>query len=163
MTTARDELIEWLRDAYAMERGLEVSLRKLAEQEALDGDMRERVRLHLQETRNHAEAVEKCLSQMGEETSGVKTVLAQAAEGAMGIGTAFVRDERVKDMLSGCAMEHFEIACYKAIRAAAKVAGESEIVTLCNRILPEEERMAEWFAAHLDDVVSAHLARLSPR
>jgi ferritin-like metal-binding protein YciE len=134
MTTARDELIEWLRDAYAMERGLEVSLRKLAEQEALDGDMRERVRLHLQETRNHAEAVEKCLSQMGEETSGVKTVLAQAAEGAMGIGTAFVRDERVKDMLSGCAMEHFEIACYKAIRGCRESGWRKRD---CNAVQPD--------------------------
>lgn len=154
----RDELIDWLRDAYAMERGLEVTLRKQSESDELTTAARDRARQHLDETRQHAEAVKTCIEQLGADTSSLKTSLAQVTESLKGMGAAFARDERVKDMLAACASEHFEIACYKALRAAADVAGEPSVIALCDRILPDEEAMARWLEENLPDVVSSYLA-----
>ena len=41
-TTRRDEVIDWLNDAYAMERGLEITLRKQAENNDMHRAVRER-------------------------------------------------------------------------------------------------------------------------
>jgi ferritin-like metal-binding protein YciE len=154
----RDELIDWLRDAYAMERGLEVTLRKQSESEELTAAARERARQHLDETRHHAEAVKTCIEQLGADTSSLKTSLAQVTESLKGMGTAFARDERVKDVLAAYASENFEIACYKALRVAADLAGEPSVIAVCDRIIPEEEAMARWLDNNLPDVVGGYLA-----
>lgn len=155
----RDELIDWLRDAYGMERGLEITLKKQAENAELHATLREQAQLHLAETQRHAEAVKSCLEALGTDTSAIKTGIAQLAETAKGIATGFAQDQRVKDLLAAYASEHFEIACYKALRAAALAAGEKTIAVVCDQIIPDEERMARWLDENLPVVVVAYLQR----
>lgn len=154
---AQNELIDWLRDAYAMERGLEITLKKQAESPELNATLREQARIHLEETKLHAEAVHACLEQLGADTSAIKTGVAKAMEMTKGLGTTFARDERVKDLLAAYASEHFEIACYKALRAGALELGQTAIAAVCDQILPDEERMAGWLDANLPNVVSGYL------
>ena len=59
------------------------------------------------------------------------------------MATKFARDEEIKDLLDAYAMEHFEIACYTALAAAAEQAGFSQVSETCRRIIPDEERMAQ--------------------
>jgi len=155
--TTRDELIDWLRDAYAMERGLEITLRKQSESDEVLPVVRERAGFHLEETRRHAEEVRRCLETLGADVSSIKAGVAQTVETFKGFGTRFARDERVKDTLAAYASEHFEIACYKALRAAAVQTGDHAIVEMCDRILPDEERMAEWLDQNLPVVVTEYL------
>ena len=157
--TTRDELIDWLRDAYAMERGLEITLGKQAESEDLSPTLRQQARVHLAETRSHAEAVKACLEKLGSDTSTIKTGMAKTMEIVKGMGTNFARDERVKDLLAAYASEHFEIACYRALHTAATVAGEPAIVAVCESIIPDEENMAEWLDMNLPTVVREYLAQ----
>jgi ferritin-like metal-binding protein YciE len=157
--TTREELIDWLRDAYAMERGLEITLRKQSKSDELTQAMREKARVHLEETRQHAEGVKTCLEELGADTSTLKTSLATITESIKGLGTVFARDERVKDLLAAYASEHFEIACYKALRAAATLAHEPTVVSVCDRILIDEEDMASWLNANLPEVVSSYLTQ----
>lgn len=154
---AQDVLIDWLRDAYAMERGLEVTLKKQADNEDLHPDIRAQAAKHLAETQGHAEDVKLCLESLGADTSVIKTGLAEFIETAKGFGTSFAHDERVKDALAAYAAEHFEIACYKALRAAALDIGLTEIATVCDRIIPDEERMAQWLSNNLGAVAVAYL------
>ena len=158
MSTKREELIDWLRDAYAMERGLEITLKKQAESDQMLPTLRQRAHEHLEETRQHAEAVKRCLESLGSDVSTIKTGVAQMLEMGKGMGTMFASDERVKDLLAAYASEHFEIACYKALRVGAEVAGEPQIVAVCDRIIPDEERMAQWFSHNLPAVVREYLA-----
>jgi ferritin-like metal-binding protein YciE len=153
----KDELIDWLRDAYAMERGLEITLQKQSANLELNATLREQARLHLEETKRHAEAVHACLEQLGADTSALKTGMAKVMELTKGLGTSFASDERVKDLLAAYASEHFEIACYKALRAGALEVGHPEIAAVCDVILPDEERMAGWLDANLSNVVSGYL------
>jgi ferritin-like metal-binding protein YciE len=161
--TTRDELIDWLRDAYAMERGLEVTLKHQAESDELLPSMRDMAESHLAETRRHAEAVKMCLERLGSDVSTIKTGLAQVMESMKGFGMKFASDERVKHALASYAMEHFEIACYKALRSAANSIGESGIVEVCDTIIPDEERMARWLDENLPIVVNQYLAERTTR
>src|SRR3978361_2360961 len=100
MKTKRDEVIDWLNDAYAMERSLEVMLRKQAESEDAHRAIRERARIHLDETATHAERVAECLQMLGTTPSTVKSAAGQMMEFAKGLTTKFAGDERVKDYLA---------------------------------------------------------------
>ncbi len=161
--STRDELIDWLRDAYAMERGLEVALKKQAENEDLHPDIQERAQRHLEETRRHGDLVKQCLENMGSDVSTIKAGMATVMESVQGLGTKFARDERVKDLLAAYASEHFEIACYRALEVAAQAAGEMEVSAVCASIIPDEEAMAEWLQRNLPTVVTSYLQEQAVR
>ena len=130
MATSKDEVVDWLHDAHSMERGLEVALKKHAENDEMHPAVRERVQIHLDETRRHAERIEQCLERLGTSSSTLKTATAQAMQMGQGLMTKFARDERVKDYLSDYGAEYFEVACYKSLIAGARVAGTTEIIPL---------------------------------
>lgn len=153
----KDELIDWLRDAYAMEKAMELSLKKQIDNQSLSMLVREQSAVHLKETQHHAEAVAACLKRLGSETSTLKTAMAKGLEIMKGASTAFAGDHRVKDLLGMCAAEHFEIACYTALRAGAARFGIFEIVETCNKIIKDEQRMADWLEANLPHVVMTYL------
>lgn len=154
----KEEIIDWLRDAYAMEKGLEVALRKQAENQDAPADLRARAESHLSETQTHAELVKECLKKLGTDTSTLKTALAQGTEFMKGAGTAFAKDERIKDMLAAYAMEHFEIACYTALAAGATAAGFTDIAATCENIIKDERAMASWLDENLSKTVTGYLA-----
>ena len=153
----RDEMMDWLRDAYAMERAQEIALNKQAHNETSEPALRQQMAMHLAETRAHAAALEGCLRMLGSDTSFFKTAVSTSMAAVQGVSTAFARDERVKDLLAAYTSEHFEIACYQALRTAAEMLGETEVVEMCDSILPDEERMAEWLAANLPMVIRSYL------
>jgi ferritin-like metal-binding protein YciE len=153
----REELIDWLRDAYAMERGLEMTLKKQAENQEFSGILRAQAQIHLEETRRHAAAVKACLESLDSDPSTLKTGIAESMELIKGMGTMFSEDQRVKDLLAAYASEHFEIACYRALQTAAEITGVPEIAAVCQSIIPDEERMATWLAANLPEVVAEYL------
>ena len=153
----KDELIEWLRDAYAMERAMEVALKNQIDNQDISMLVREQSALHLKETQHHADAVAACLRRLGSEPSALKTAMAKGVEIMKDASTALAGDHRVKDLLGMCATEHFEIACYTALRAGAARFGFFEIVETCNQIIKEEQRMADWLEANLPHVVTAYL------
>ena len=153
----KEELIEWLRDAYAMEKAMELALKKQVENQTVAMLVREQAAKHLSETQHHAEMVGACLKKLGSETSTLKTAMAKGLEIMKGASTAFAGDHRVKDLLGMCATEHFEIACYTALRAGAARFGIYDIVETCGRILKDEQRMADWLEANLPHVVTSYL------
>lgn len=153
----KEEIVDWLRDAYAMERGLEQSLEKQAKNADLSTAVRQRAATHLRETREHAEAVRTALQSLGSDTSALKTGVGVITQLTKGLGSAFSSDERIKDLLDAYAMENFEIACYTALAAAAERAGLAQVVEICRRILPDEERMAQAIQAAIPGEVASYL------
>ena len=153
----REEIVDWLRDAYAMEKGLERALEKQSKNDDLSSGLRTRVASHLEETRHHAELVRTALASLDADTSGLKTSLGIVAQATKGMGTAFARDERIKDLLDAYSMEHFEIACYTALAAAAERAGFETVANACHRILGDEERMAQTLLKSIPSEVTDYL------
>jgi ferritin-like metal-binding protein YciE len=153
----KEELIDWLRDAYAMEKAMETALKKQINNEKLPMKARELASIHFTETEGHAEAVHACLHNLGADVSTLKTALAQGLEVAKGFGTMFARDEHIKDILAAYASEHFEIACYTALITAAQELGITAVEETCEAILREEVSMAEKLQANLPDLIKSYL------
>jgi ferritin-like metal-binding protein YciE len=122
---------------------------------------RARLSRHVDETREHARSLERCIQRLGGKTSTVKNVIGEAMGRVQGLSTAMYRDERVKNGLAEYATEHFEIACYESLMAAAEQLEEQEIVQVCRDIIAEEEAMAAWIRNQLPEL-TMHFLRLQP-
>ena len=141
--TQRDTYLGWLRDAHAMELGLVTTLEKQAQD--LEGTPQQaRIMEHLEETRGHAEKVEACIERLGGEVSTAKDVTSKMGAALAGMAAAFSGDALVKHIHSTYAAEHFEIASYLTIQAAAETLDDPDTAQVCEAILADELRMAEW-------------------
>jgi ferritin-like metal-binding protein YciE len=159
MALSRENLTAWLRDAHAMENQAIEILEKQANRLEHYPELRAKVRSHLEETHRHAERVERCLHQLGTDTSALKTALGKAVGTAQQLSGLFASDEVLKSGIADYAFEHYEIASYKMLIAAAAEAGEDQVGTILEQNLRDEEEMAAWLAQHLPEVTRQYLHR----
>lgn len=160
MNTIKEEIADWLRDAHAMESNLinmlEGQVARLDDYPAL----RDHVARHAEESRRHADLVEKALDSLGEDTSALKEGMARLTGMISPLGVGMASDAPVKIVLANYAAEHFEIACYRSLMAAAASAGFSEVSATCQAILADEEKMADVLEQAIEEVTTSHLADL---
>lgn len=153
----QEELIEWLRDTYAMEKAMEIALKKQIDSDDTLQPLRDLFEVHYVETQQHAAAVEGCLKSLGSSTSALKTTFAEAIETMKSISSTFAKDSGVKSMLASYAAEHFEIGCYLALIAGARNLNLPDIAKACEEILADEQRMADWLEANVPQAVTSYL------
>jgi ferritin-like metal-binding protein YciE len=158
-----DLLIAWLNDAYAMESALIPILENHASDVQEDPAAHARIRQHADETRRHAERVKECVERLGSSTSATKTGFATLSGYMQSVSTGMFSDELVKNALMDYATEHFEIACYQALSAAAQQLGHPEIAAVCDEIMREERAMAEWLQGQLSTIVRQSVAQEAPK
>lgn len=156
----KDTYIAWLNDAHAMESGLVTVLEKQVEETADQPEMQGRIREHLEETKRHAEMMKACVERNGGSTSTAKDIMSQLSAAMSGFGMSLMSDAMVKNVHSSYAAEHLEIATYHTIKAAAESCGDTETMKVCETILEDEERMADWLMEQMPLVVKKHLADL---
>lgn len=159
MTTPQEHLIDWLRDAYAMEKQAETMLKAQSGRLEHYPELRARIDQHLQETLNQQELLEGCLQRHDSSPSGMKDLSARMSAFMQGIGGMAVSDEVVKGGMSGYVFENVEIAAYTALIAAARAAGDEKTRKVCEQILPQEVAMAKWLLDHLPDTVTKFVTR----
>jgi ferritin-like metal-binding protein YciE len=153
---AKNEIINWLHEAYAMERALEKELQKQAENEDMATEIRRHAASHLRETRRHAEDVESVLHSLDPNPARMKTA-SDAVRASKVLKPQTITSGRVQDLIVAYSMEHFEIACYLSLQAAAERAELPQVVEMCQRILPDEERMAQALRENLPLEVTRYL------
>lgn len=147
---AHQELyLAWLKDAYGLERSLEQVLEHRVKDLKDQPQMQARVQQHLEETRRHAELVKGCIERHGESISAIKSGIAKVTGVLQGLSTGVAKDEMVKNCLTDYSAEHFEIACYTSLIAAAEELGDTHTAQICRDILREEEAMAQWLAQQI--------------
>lgn len=148
-TSARDNLIAWLRDAHAMEQQAVTMLN--AQYERLENypELKARIGQHLEETKQQASLLEACLDRLAGGSSTMKDIAGKVTAMAQGLGGIFASDEVVKGAMASYTFEHMEIASYRILIAAAEYVGDTETVAVCERILDEELAMAEWLKDNL--------------
>jgi ferritin-like metal-binding protein YciE len=159
MTTPRENLTNWLRDAYAMEGQaielLETQIKRLENYpEALP-----RLRRHLDETREQRSQVEQCLHRLGTDTSTVKDTAMKIGATMQGMMHSMAGDEVLKHALGSNAFEHFEAGCYESLMVAAETAGEPDIARTCQRIMEQELDMAAWVWEQLPGLTQKYMQR----
>jgi ferritin-like metal-binding protein YciE len=159
MASAKDRLLEWLRDAHAMEEQAEQILSTQAKRLENYPELRKQVEHHLQETRRQAERVQGCIERHGSSTSVVKDVTGKLVAFGQSLSGLFVGDEVMKASLADFTFENMEIASYKIIIAAAEQIGDTETKRVCEEILREEEQMASWLEQNLPSLTAQYLKR----
>ena len=142
---AHNELvIAWLNDAHAMELGIAQVLERHIEEAKDHPAMHAGLQRHLEQTRRHAELVKSCVERMGGETSGLKTGMASVMGAVQGMTTKMAKDDLIKNTLHDYGTEHFEIACYTSLIAAAENLGDQETAQVCREILRDDQAMADF-------------------
>jgi ferritin-like metal-binding protein YciE len=151
MSTSDQKVMQYLDEAHATELAL---VRVLQSQLAMTprGSYRDGLESHLDETREHAERIQRRLQELGRSgnpltaTVGVvETVIGQA----LALGKApfdLLRgsggEEKVlKNAKDACATEALEIATYTALERLARSVGDDSTARLAESIRADEERM----------------------
>jgi ferritin-like metal-binding protein YciE len=154
----KEILITWLRDAHAMEKQLLKNLEKQSDRLGEYPAVQRRVAEHAEETRRHAERLESCLEGLGSDTSTFKDLMAKMGGASAPMGLALSPDEPVKATLTNIAAEHFEIACYRSLGAAAEACGEATVAAVARQNLADEEAMARFLEESLPETTRTYLA-----
>jgi ferritin-like metal-binding protein YciE len=149
--TARDaKLVQYLVEAHAKEKELEVSLQAHIEMTTRKA-YKKRLRDHLKETKQHARQVERRLKKLGGDTGLLAKAPAAASRGVAAAkgplhalrGTG-EEEKQLKNAKTEYSEEHEEIATYTAIEVLAEEVGDKETAKLARQIRREEERMASF-------------------
>lgn len=159
MTTPRETLVAYLRDAYAMEQeALSILDRQIQRGQDLPG-FADRLRQHRDETEHQAERLESALHRLGADTSALKTMGAKLSGLVQAALTGMADDEVVKDLMAAYTYEQWEVVNYRILAEVADAAGEPEVRRLAEESLAEEQAMARWLDGQVGPVTRAYLAR----
>jgi ferritin-like metal-binding protein YciE len=159
MATAKERLLEWLRDAHAMEEQAEQMLSATADRIENYPELKARLQQHLTETQDQARQIRACIEHLGGSTSAIKDTAGKITAMAQGLSGYFVGDEVVKGSMASYTFEHMEISAYRSLIAAAEVAGDTKVRDVCQGILRQEEAMAKWLEEHLPSITKQYLQR----
>lgn len=154
-----EHLLEWLRDAHAMEEQAEKMLEAQASRLENYPALQARIRQHLEETRRQATLIRGCIERHGSSTSGFKDMGGKLMAMMQGLGGSMAEDEVIKGGMASYAFEHFEVSAYTALIAAAEACGDEQTRRVCEDILGEEKAMADWLAMSLPETVRQFLVR----
>ena len=159
MPTQQEHLIDWLRDAHAMEQQSEQMLSSEMKRIENYPELKTRISQHIDETRRQQEELESCLRRLGSSPSAVKDLGAKVMAFGQAASGVMMSDEIVKGAMSCYVFENMEIASYKILIAAAAEMKDPETEGVARRLLAQEEAMAKWLLDHLPTLTSAFLAR----
>jgi len=159
MTHPKDVLIDWLRDAHAMESQAVEMLERQVDRIENYPDLLVKAREHIEVSKRQADRVRQCLKLLNTDTSSIKTGIGMLMGNAQSLSGVFASDEIVKASVFNYAFEHFEIANYRALIAAANTAGEPEVARILQQSLDEEIEMAGWLEQRLPQVTATFLSR----
>ena len=170
MTERDAKIVQYLNDAYATERRLEIALQAHIAMTPR-ADYKKRLREHLKETKAHARLVARRIKALGGEAetvslpgpdvvvkgaTGAKAAVQRAAAVAQGPLHAVRGTGQQERMLKNARTEYQdeaeEIATYRAIEALAKAVGDKETAKLARDIGREEKKMADFLVGIIDQL-----------
>ncbi|EWC52718.1 hypothetical protein XAR_0156 [Xanthomonas citri pv. glycines str. 8ra] len=159
MAEPQEHLMDWLRDAHAMEQQAEQMLKAQAARIEHYPQLKARIEQHLEETLGQQRLVESCIERLGGSPSIIKDAMGKMAAFGQAMGGMTTSDEIVKGAMASYVFENLEIATYTALLGAAKTVGDTETQRVCEQILPQEQAMADWLLAHLPELTEEFLVR----
>lgn len=159
MATPQENLLDWLRDAHAMEQQAEQMLKAQSSRLEHYPQLKARIDQHIEETLDQQKLIDECLQRLGGEASTMKDLGGKLMAFGQAVGGSMMSDEVIKGAMSGYVFENMEIASYTVLIAAAQAAGDTQTQKVCEKILPQEVAMADWLLKHLPQLTEAFLAR----
>jgi ferritin-like metal-binding protein YciE len=141
ITNLDDLFVHTLQDMYYAEQQIVKNLPKMVEK-ASNPNLKQAFNLHLTETKNQVQRLEKVFAMRGQEAKGVTCqaidgILAEAKEVMADCEDAQVRDAA---MLSAAqAVEHYEISRYGTLISFAKQLNRPDCANVLEQTLAEEK------------------------
>lgn len=143
----RDLMLHELGDLLFAEQLLAKNLPKIAE-EAGDEHLRQDLMQHAEETKDQVENIKMAFRELGEEPSPERC---PGMEGIKKEHDLFFKEhkvepEAIRDLFltgSGERVEHYEIAAYTSVLAMAEAEGETEVCSLLETNLAQEQAALE--------------------
>ncbi|HEI8866227.1 ferritin-like domain-containing protein [Serratia sp. AKBS12] len=157
MSDLKDHFIDWLRDAHAMEEQAETMLNGMKDRVKDYPQLHNRVIQHLEETRQQQQQLKSCIERLDTSTSSMKDLAGKAVALGQTLSGFFVEDEIVKGSMSSYVFEHMEIASYTTLIAAAELVGDYETQLVLEKILKQEQAMADWLLENMPSITKAYL------
>ncbi len=154
-----ERLMQWLRDAHAMEKQAETMLAGMEERIENYPHLRKRLAQHLKETQHQSQRLEDAIGRLGGSTSAIKDSIASLSTTMQNMMTGMAGDEVMKGLLAGYTFEHYEIGSYRILLAAASSLGDVETARILRENLREEEDMAQWLSSSIDPLTAEYLER----
>jgi ferritin-like metal-binding protein YciE len=151
------KLIDYLRDAHAMERSVLHMLNAMIATTSDDEMVRE-LEHHSEETERQIKRLEERLEAHGTAPSAAKDVPAVLGALLKGMGDVIRSDKPGKNARDGFVTEHLEIASYELLERLARRAGDEATARVALENKSEEEAMARKIASHWDKVVDLTVA-----
>ncbi len=175
MKASEAKLVQYLNEAYAKEKELEVALQAHIGMTSAKTRKayNKRLKEHLRETKRHAKELERRIKKLGgrdsllsaprEALSTGAGKLAAAAKGQMATakgplhmlrGTS-EEEKLLKNAKTEYWNEHEEIATYTAIETLAEAVGDTETAKLARAIRRDEEKMARYLERLIPQLTKA--------
>ena len=159
MATANERLMEWLRDAHAMETQCEQMLESTCDRLENYPDLRDRLEAHRAVSQRHAEILRQCIERRDGSTSAIKDAAAKLMAFAQGASGLFVGDEVVKAILATSTFEQMKISSYEILKTAARAVGDEDTAGACEQNLRDELQMEDWLEEQIEPITQAYLRR----
>ena len=140
LNTARDLLVDELKDLYSAENQLIKALPRMAKA-ASNPELKAAFQEHLEQTKEHARRIEKIMDRLDESPRGKKCA---AMEGLIEEGKHVLEEDGEDSIIDSALIaaaqkvEHYEIASYGTARCLAKRVGEDKIAQMLQETLDEE-------------------------
>jgi ferritin-like metal-binding protein YciE len=145
----RDVYLAGLRNQHAVEiQAIALLERQVGRLENYP-EMSERMRRHIEESREQARRIEELLSGLGSRHAALKDTAMSMVGSLLALAHAPASDEVVKNTFANYAFEHYEIASYQSLLALADAMGHSAAKSALQASLREEQAMAEWIGQHI--------------
>lgn len=157
MATARERVIEWLRDIHAAEEQAHTMMTRTADQIKGNAEFRAGLKRHGELSGQQASRIEQCLSDLGESTSAVKKAAGQFTAFVQTMSGYLVGDEPVKAVLATSSFAQMEVSSYRILAAGAETAGLSQVATLCRTHQAQEQEFARWLEQQTEPVTREYL------
>jgi ferritin-like metal-binding protein YciE len=157
--TATQIYITGLRNQHGVEnQAIELLERQVGRLENYP-EMEERMRRHIEESREQAHRLEELLSHYDTSHSSFKDAAMSLMGNMAALGHTVAPDEVLKNTMANFAFEHFEIAAYKSLLTLSDLVGHSGGRSALETSLREEENMAAWIADHIAPTVRRYVER----
>jgi ferritin-like metal-binding protein YciE len=167
------KVVKLLSEAHANELALVQTL-EAHTRIAPEGPYRDRLNEHLEETKNHAERVQRRLDQIGATRNPIQTgvvlahsliqnMLAMAKAPVDMVRGAFNAEEKaLKNARDEIVTEALEIAQYEALEHLARAVGDDVTARLATEIRADEESMFEDLRAQIPSLVAGAVRATVP-
>jgi ferritin-like metal-binding protein YciE len=157
--TARQIYVTGLRNQHAIENQAIALLERQIGRLENYPEMSDRMRQHLEESKQQATRIEGLLADMNTSHSTLKDMVTSFMGNVAALGHAPASDEVVKNTFANYAFEHYEIAAYQGLLVVADAAGQQVSTSVLHQSLKEEQAMAKWIEDHLKPTMLRYIER----